>query len=453
MFIDTHAHLFYPNFTEDLDEVIERAKSSEVDYIIIPATDIGTAKQTLALADKYEMIYAQVGVHPHETKDWTNDNLKVIEELARHPKVVAIGEIGLDYYYDFSPKEKQIEAFKAQIELALKLDLPVVVHNRESDEDIMQIVREYCSSGLRGQFHCFNGSLSYARDLIRMKYFVSFTGNITFKKADLLRETLSNIRLHYIMLETDSPFMTPIPYRGKRNEPSYVKYIAQQIAELHKIPIEEVARITSINAFRLFGIGAEPETKYTYRIKNSLYINITNRCNADCFFCTHKSDAIIDGYNLKMAKGDEPPAEKYIEEIGNPSNYDEIVFCGYGEPTIRWDVVKKIARYVKNNGGKTRLDTNGHGSFINKRDITPEMKGLIDVVSISINTHDPRKYAEIMRVEKRMFNEVIDFAKKSKMYVEKVVMSVVSIDNIEIEKTRQIVEEKIGAEFRVREYF
>jgi TatD DNase family protein len=453
MFIDTHAHLFYPNFTEDLDEVIERAKSSEVDYIIIPATDIGTAKQTLALADKYEMIYAQVGVHPHETKDWTNDNLKVIEELAQHPKVVAIGEIGLDYYYDFSPKEKQIEAFRAQIELALKLDLPVVVHNRESDEDIMQIVSEYCSSGLRGQFHCFNGSLSYARDLIRMKYFVSFTGNITFKKADLLRETLSNIRLHYIMLETDSPFMTPIPYRGKRNEPSYVKYIAQQIAELHKIPIEEVARITSINAFRLFGIGAEPETKYTYRIKNSLYINITNRCNADCFFCTHKSDAIIDGYNLKMAKGDEPPAEKYIEEIGNPSNYDEIVFCGYGEPTIRWDVVKKIARYVKNNGGKTRLDTNGHGSFINKRDITPEMKGLIDVVSVSINTHDPRKYAEIMRVEKRMFNEVIDFAKKSKMYVEKVVMSVVSIDNIEIEKTRQIVEEKIGAEFRVREYF
>jgi TatD DNase family protein len=162
MFIDTHAHLFYPNFTEDLDEVIERAKSSEVDYIIIPATDIGTAKQTLALADKYEMIYAQVGVHPHETKDWTNDNLKVIEELARHPKVVAIGEIGLDYYYDFSPKEKQIEAFRAQIELALKLDLPVVVHNRESDEDIMQIVREYCSSGLRGQFHCFNGSLSYS---------------------------------------------------------------------------------------------------------------------------------------------------------------------------------------------------------------------------------------------------------------------------------------------------
>ena len=208
MFIDTHSHLFYPNFAEDIDEVIERAKSSGVDYIIVPATDIETAKQTLALADKYEMVYAEVGIHPHETKDWKNEDLKIIEDLARHKKVVAIGEIGLDYYYDFSPKEKQIEAFRSQIELALKLDLPIVVHNRESDEDVMRIVKEYCNSGLRGQFHCFNGSLSDARDLIRMKYLVSFVGNITFKKADSLREIVSNIRLHHIMLETDSPFMT-----------------------------------------------------------------------------------------------------------------------------------------------------------------------------------------------------------------------------------------------------
>ena len=195
MFIDTHSHLFYPNFEEDIDEVIERAKSSGVDYIIVPATDIETAKQTLALADKYEMVYAEVGVHPHETKEWTNDNLKIIEDLAKHDKVVAIGEIGLDYYYDFSPKEKQIEAFRSQIELALKLNLPVVIHNRESDEDIIRIVKEYCNSGLRGQFHCFNSSLSDARDLIRMKYIVSFTGNITFKKADSLRDIVSNIRL------------------------------------------------------------------------------------------------------------------------------------------------------------------------------------------------------------------------------------------------------------------
>ena len=453
MFIDTHAHLFYPNFDEDIDKVIENAKSSGVDYIIVPATDIETAKQTLALADKYEMIYAAVGVHPHDTKEWTNENLKAIEDLAAHPKVVAIGEIGLDYYYDFSPKEKQIEAFRSQIELALKLNLPIVVHNRESDEDVLKIVKEYCSSGLRGQFHCFNGSLSDAKDLIRMKFFISFTGNITFKKADLLRDTLSNIRLQHLLIETDSPFMTPVPHRGKRNEPSYVKLVAEKIAELHKVSIEDLARITSINAFRLFGIGSLPDTSFTYKIGESLYVNITNRCTADCVFCNRKTDAVLEGYNLKMTRNEEPPAEKYIEEIGDPKKYKEVVFCGYGEPTIRWDVVKTIAKFIKQNGGRTRLDTNGHGSFINKRDITPELMGTIDTVSISLNASDASKYAELMRVEKRMFNEVITFAKSAKQYVEKVVMSVVSIDEAEIEKSRQIVEDKIGAEFKIREYF
>jgi len=453
MFIDTHAHLFYPNFAEDIDEVIERAKSSGVDYIIVPATDIETAKQTLALADKYEIIYATVGVHPHETKEWNNRNLDIIEDLAKHPKIVAIGEIGLDYYYDLSPKEKQIEAFKAQIELAIKLNLPIVVHNRESDEDIMKIVREYCDSGLRGQFHCFNGSLSDAKDLIRMKYFISFTGNITFKKADSLRDLLSNIRLHHLLLETDSPFMTPVPHRGKRNELAYVKLIAEKIAELHKISVEDVARVTSINAFRLFGIGSLPGTSFTYKLGNSLYVNITNRCNSDCIFCKRKNDAVIEGYNLKMRKNEEPSAEKYIEEIGDPKAYKEIVFCGYGEPTIRWDVVKSIAKYVKQNGGNTRLDTNGHGSFINKRDITSEMKGIIDSVSISLNSVDATKYAEIMRVEKRMFNEMVVFAKNAKQYVDKVVMTVVSMNDLDIEKAKQIVEDKIGVEFRVREYF
>ncbi|HSP88917.1 MAG TPA: TatD family hydrolase [Ignavibacteriaceae bacterium] len=453
MFIDTHAHLFYPNFADDIDEVIERAKSSGVDYIIVPATDVETAKQTLALADKYEMIYASVGVHPHDTKEWTNDNLKLIEDLAQHPKVVAIGEIGLDYYYDFSPKEKQIEAFKSQIELALKLNLPIVVHNRESDEDVLSITRNYCNDGLRAQFHCFNGSLSDAKDLIRMKFFISFTGNITFKKADSLREIISKIRLQHLMLETDSPFMTPVPFRGKRNEPSHVKLVAEKIAEIHKLSVEDVAKITSINAFRLFGIGTLPDTNFTYMLGKSLYVNITNRCNADCKFCRRRDDPIIEGYNLHMNKSEEPPAEKYIDEIGNPKRFNEIVFCGYGEPTIRWDVVKKIAKYVKQNGGRTRLDTNGHGSFINKRDITPELKGTIDIVSISLNASDATKYAEVMRVEKAMFNEMITFAKSAKQYVEKVAMSVVSIDETEIEKARQIVEEKIGAEFKIREYF
>ena len=154
-----------------------------------------------------------------------------------------------------------------------------------------------------------------------------------------------------------------------------------------------------------------------------------------------------------MTKDEEPPVEIYTEEIGDPADYDEIVFCGYGEPTIRWDVVKKVARYVKDNGGRTRLNTNGHGSFINKRDITPEFKGLIDTVSISINTVDPRQYAKIMNLDTRFFKEMVGFAKSVKQYVEKLIMTVVSIDEVEINKAREVVENKFGAEFRVRPYF
>ena len=453
MFIDTHSHLFYPNFEDDLDEVIQRAKDSGVDFILVPATDLATAKEVINLIEKYDMIYGAVGIHPHDTKDWDPSLLNEIESLASHKKIVAIGEIGLDYYYDYSPKEKQIEAFKSQIDLALKLNLPIIVHNRDSDEDMMEIINSYCGSGLKAQFHCFNGSLKDAKDLMHMGYMISFTGNITFKKADELKEILKKVRIDQLLLETDSPFLTPVPFRGKRNEPAYVKYVAEQVAEVHELSIEEVGRITSFNAFRMFGIGSKIKTSFTYKIGNSLYVNVTNRCDSHCSFCRRKNDPVLKGYNLGMERSEEPDASFYIDEIGDPTKYDEIVFCGYGEPTIRWGVVKEIAKSVKEKGGSTRLNTNGHGSHINKRNITPECNGIIDEVSISLNTFNPKQYAELMGIESRMFNEMINFANQAKDYVDKVTMTIVSIDKLDIERARKTVEEKIGAEFRVRPYF
>ncbi|OGU78959.1 MAG: radical SAM protein [Ignavibacteria bacterium RBG_16_35_7] len=453
MFVDTHAHLFYPNFNGELDEVIQRAKDSGVDYIIVPATDLETCGKVIKLTQKYEMIYGTVGIHPNDTKDWDQSFILKIEAFTRHEKIVGIGEIGLDYFYDFSPKEKQIEAFKSQIELALKLNLPVVVHNRDASEDILKIIKQYSGTGLKAQFHCFNGTLEEARELIRHHHFISFTGNITFTKADSLREVVSKVTPEHLLLETDSPFMTPVPHRGKRNEPAYVKIVAEKIAEIRHVSPEDISRVTSYNAFKMFGIGSKPNTSFTYQIGKNLYINVTNRCNADCVFCDRKGEAVVSGYNLKMSKNDEPEADVFIKEIGDPKQYHEIVFCGFGEPTIRWDVVKKIAEYVKRNGGKTRLDTDGHGNVINKRDITMELNGLIDIVSISLNAADPIKYSELMRVNPLLFDEVISFAKESKKYVEKVVMTAVLLDSVEIEKVRQIVEDEIGAEFRGREYF
>lgn len=453
MFIDTHAHLFYPNYQDDLESVLQNAKENKIDYILIPATDLPTSAKVIELIDKYDMLYGAVGVHPHDTKDWNDDFLIQLKEFASHKKVVAIGEIGLDYFYDFSPKEKQIEAFRKQLKLALTLDLPVIIHNREADEDVLSIVSEFSKQGLRGQFHCFSGNLRDAFKIIEMNFYLSFTGNITFKKTDDLRTIASQIQLHHLLLETDSPFMTPVPHRGKRNEPANIPLIAQKLAELHNVTAENVGRITSFNAFKLFGIGEKAKTSFTYKLGNSLYINVTNRCNAECYFCDKDGDAVINGYNLRMKKSEEPPAEVYINEIGDPKQFDEIVFCGYGEPTIRFDIVKQIAKYVKENGGRTRLNTNGHGNIINKRNITPECENLIDVVSISLNSSDENQYAEMMKVDKRYFTEMKNFASQAKEFVEKVVLTVVSIDEVEIEKARKLVEEDIGVEFRIRKYF
>jgi len=452
MFIDTHTHLFFKNFDDDRDEVIKNAIASGVKYMLVPGTDIDTSKQAIELAEKYDAVYASVGVHPHDTKDWSNSLIEELKELAKHPKVVAIGEIGLDYFYDFSPKDKQKQAFDKQIELALELNLPVIIHNRDSNEDIMEFARKYKNTPLKAQYHCFAGTVENARELVEMGHFISFTGNITFKKADSIREVISKVSVENILLETDSPFLTPEPFRGKRNEPKNIPLIAEIIAKIHHLRIEDVARTTSWNAYKLFGIGEKMKLSYTYQIGESLYVNVTNRCNADCVFCDRKGEAVINGYKLKMSKLEEPEAEVYISEIGDPKKYQEIVFCGYGEPTIRWEVVKQVAKYVKENGGKTRMNSNGHGNFINKRDITPELKDAIDTISISLNSTDKTQYAKLMRVDESLHAEMIDFAQKAKLFTH-VVMSIVGLSSVDTENAKQFVINQIGVDFREREYF
>ncbi|MCF8242859.1 MAG: YchF/TatD family DNA exonuclease [Melioribacteraceae bacterium] len=452
MYVDTHAHLFYPNFNGELDDIISRAKNAGVKQIIVPGTDIATSAEAVKLSEKYEEVYAAVGIHPHETKEWEDSLLDDLRELANHEKVIAIGEIGLDYYYDFSPRDIQIKAFQKQIDLALELKKPIIVHNRESNDDVMDFAKMYKNTDLKIQFHCFAGSVKDARELIELNHFISFPGNVTFKKADNIRNVLSRIDLENLLLETDSPFMTPVPHRGKRNEPAYIPLIVETIADVHGVTTEDVARATTYNVYKLFGIGKKPELSFTYKIGNSLYINVTNRCNADCVFCDRKGEAIISGYNLKMSKSEEPGAETYISEIGDPKKYKEIVFCGYGEPTIRWDVVKTVAKYVKDNGGKTRMNTDGHGNFINKKDITPELSGLIDTVSISLNSTDPGQYAKLMRVDPKLHAEMIDFAKKANNYSH-VVMSIVGLNEVDTEKAKQFVTQEMGVDFRLREFF
>jgi len=197
---------------------------------------------------------------------------------------------------------------------------------------------------------------------------------------------------------------------------------------------------------------AKTPVTYTYQIGQALYVNVSNQCNADCVFCDRKGDAIVHGYPLKMKPSEEPPADVYIGEIGDPRRFSEIVFCGYGEPTRRWDVVRQVAGFVKKHGGTTRMNTNGHGNFINKRDITPELKGLLDTVSISLNSTDAKQYAALMRVSPRMHAEMIEFARKAKNFT-RVVMSIVGLNKVDVAAARKLVTDQIGVEFREREYF
>jgi TatD DNase family protein len=254
MLFDTHAHLNAIQYEEDIVEVIERAKSENVTHIVVVGFDKDTIKKAMELTDQYDMIYAAVGWHPVDAIDMTDDDLKWIKELASHPKVVAIGEMGLDYYWDKSPRDIQKEVFRKQIQLAREVQLPIIIHNREATEDVIKILQEENASEVGGVMHCFTGSLEVAKQCMDMNFYISFGGPVTFKNAKKPKEVAVEIPIDRLLIETDCPYLTPHPFRGKRNEPSYVKYVAEQIATLKELSVEEIARKTSDNAMRLFGI-------------------------------------------------------------------------------------------------------------------------------------------------------------------------------------------------------
>ncbi|GMB10081.1 TatD DNase family protein [Thermolongibacillus altinsuensis] len=254
MLFDTHAHLNAAQFEEDVEEVIERARAEGVSHIVVVGFDRPTIARAMELAESYDFIYAAVGWHPVDAVDMTDDDLIMIEKLTSHPKVVALGEMGLDYYWDKSPKDIQKEVFRKQIRLAKKVKLPIIIHNREATADIIEILREENAAEVGGIMHCFSGSLEVARQCIEMNFYISFGGPVTFKNAKKPKEVAKEIPLEHLLIETDCPYLTPHPFRGKRNEPSYVKYVAEAIAELKGITWEEVAQKTSDNAKRLFGI-------------------------------------------------------------------------------------------------------------------------------------------------------------------------------------------------------
>lgn len=255
--IDSHAHLQFEEYAAELVDVLTRAQEAGVEAIINVGTDLASSRAAVALADRFPQLYATVGLHPHEAATFTGEIGAALADLARHPKVVAIGETGLDYHYHHSPREAQQAAFLAQLELARAADLPVVVHSREAKEETLRLLAEL-TPARKGVLHCFTGDLDMAQQAIGMGFYISFSGIVTFKNAGPLREVAKALPMESIMIETDCPFLTPTPYRGRRNEPAFVVRVAEQLAELKSSIAVDVMRSTiRRNTAALFGLDRQ----------------------------------------------------------------------------------------------------------------------------------------------------------------------------------------------------
>lgn len=259
MLIDTHCHLDFPDFDHDRDQTIERAKQQDVGYIINIGSSLKASKNSLALTQGYDFIYASLGLHPHEAENFNPSILNQIKTLVKEKKVVAIGEIGLDYYFRGSPKKDikilQEKLFRSLIEVAKENDLPLVIHNRDADSDLLRILKsEFKEGKIRGVVHCFSSDEEFLNKCLDFGFYISFTCNITYKKTDNLRNLIKVLPLEKLLLETDAPFLSPQVYRGKRNEPANVKILADEIAKIKDISFDEVAEKTTLNAKELFSL-------------------------------------------------------------------------------------------------------------------------------------------------------------------------------------------------------
>lgn len=258
VFTDTHCHLDFPQFDADRSEVWERAQRAGVGRLINPGADLVSSRRAVALARELVGVYAAVGIHPHDAAQATDEALEELRKLAAEPGVVAIGEIGLDYYRDLSPRERQREAFEAQLALASELGLPVIIHCRDAWEDVMRILQSWASAcqGRRAVLHAFSGDEAVLSEALRMGFFISIGGPVTFRNARRLPALVPQIPLERLLLETDAPYLAPHPYRGRRNEPAHIPLIAGRVAELHGVSVEVVEQRTTEAAARVFGLSA-----------------------------------------------------------------------------------------------------------------------------------------------------------------------------------------------------
>jgi len=450
--IDTHAHLDSGQYAADREAVIARAAAAGISHILTVGCDLASSQASVALAAAHQQLYAAVGIHPHDARLATDAGLAELRRLCAEPKVVAVGEIGLDFYRDRAPRQAQREAFRRQIALARDIGLPIIVHDREAHQEVLQILREEEAGQVGGVLHCFSGDIAMARACIELGFYISFPGTITYPKNEAARDVVRAIPVDHMLVETDAPYLAPQAWRGKRNEPAFVRHTAEAIAAIKGLSTEDVARITTLNAFNLFGIGeVDMTSKIAYRIRDSLYLNITNRCTNACIFCAKFKDFTVKGHHLRLEH--EPTAAQVRTAIGDPGRFREVVFCGYGEPLIRLELITEVASWLKERGVRVRINTDGQANLVHGRNILPELEGLVDAVSVSLNAADAQTYQHYCRSKfgEQGYEAVKAFLVAAKRHIPSVTATAVALPDVDIEACRRVASD-LGVEFREREY-
>ncbi|MDP6277924.1 MAG: YchF/TatD family DNA exonuclease, partial [Nitrospinota bacterium] len=449
--VDSHAHIDASDYDGDRRKILERALSKGVGTIIAVGSDLDSSRKTVDIANSFEEVFAAVGVHPHDVKSVANKSAGHIKVLADNAKVVAIGEIGLDYHYDHSPRKLQKHWFREQIRMAVKIGKPVIVHCRDAGEDVFSILEEERVWRVGGVVHCFTGDAELARKFLGLDLHLGVAGPITFENSDELRSVFADVPIERILVETDSPYLTPSPNRGKRNEPAYTVQVAEKLAEIKGLTLEDVARATSVNVRRLFKIGPCPVPgTIAYPLSGKLYLNITNRCYNACLFCGLLSDRVFVGHDLTLES--DPGVEAILEAAGDPDRYEEVVFSGYGEPTTRLEELKQVALELRGRGAKRiRLATNGLGNRVNGRSILPELLGLIDAISVSLQAESPEAYEKVCKTKEieNPYPSVKEFVSEAKRLFGDVEVTAVDMPGIiDIEACEKVAREELNVSFR-----
>ena len=452
MYFDTHAHLDLDPLRDMEADVVRRAREAGVSRIVTIGIDPESGERALEIAHRHAGVYAAVGLHPHDAAACSDAAIERLDHLSRCDKVVGIGETGLDFFRDRSPRPAQRAAFREQIRLARRRGLPLVIHDRSAHDEVLAILAEEKAHETGGIIHCFSGDLAMARKAVGLNFLVSIPGAITYKGSDAQVEAVRGLPLEKILIETDCPFLAPLPHRGKTNEPSYVPLVARKIAEIKGLSPEDVGRVTTLNALRIFRIPSEEEVRVSYRIRGSVYLNITNRCTNACVFCAKRTDYHVKGHYLRLPA--EPSVAEIVAEVGDPAAADEIVFCGFGEPLLRLEEVKAVARDLKSRGARSRINTDGLAKLVHGRDILPEIEGLVDALSVSLNAPDAETYARICpnRYGAASFPALLEFLRKAPRHVPSVTATAVALPGLDHDAVRRLAESIPGVSFRLRSF-